>query len=193
MPAPEFLMLADDPALDFMNTVAQGADGPHEYLQKNKDVVDWLKAMGYLETGDQPSCKREVLADTAQALREVIRRLVMQRKSGKKVDINALNAYLMRGRYRVELVRRPDGTLEVRHEHEKDTPEQLLMQVAEAAAELLATGDFDLVRKCEAEDCVLWFYDRTKAHRRRWCSMALCGNRHKVAKFRERQKDAMDQ
>jgi predicted RNA-binding Zn ribbon-like protein len=193
MSAPEFLTLADDPALDFMNTLAQGPDGPTEYLQSNKDVVEWLKVMGYLDAAEHPSYRREILADTAQALREVIRKLVFQRKSGKKVDINTLNAYLMHGRYRVSLVRREDGALEVQHEHEKDTPEQLLAQVAEAAAQLLATGDFDLIRKCEADDCVLWFYDRTKAHRRRWCSMALCGNRHKVARFRERQKSGADQ
>jgi predicted RNA-binding Zn ribbon-like protein len=47
--------------------------------------------------------------------------------------------------------------------------------------------DFNLVRKCEDSDCVLWFVDKTKAHRRRWCSMPLCGNRNKVASFRQRQ------
>ncbi len=39
MSAQEFLMLADDPALDFMNTLMQGADGPHDGLQRNKDVL----------------------------------------------------------------------------------------------------------------------------------------------------------
>jgi len=33
----------------------------------------------------------------------------------------------------------------------------------------------------------MWFYDRTKSHRRRWCSMALCGNRAKARAHRERQ------
>nr|WP_254214234.1 CGNR zinc finger domain-containing protein [Burkholderia multivorans] len=33
---------------------------------------------------------------------------------------------------------------------------------------------------------MLWFLDRTKSHRRRWCSKALCGNRQKVAAFRRR-------
>jgi predicted RNA-binding Zn ribbon-like protein len=60
--------------------------------------------------------------------------------------------------------------------------------VALAAAELLANGDFDLVRTCESDDCVLHFYDRTKSHRRRWCSMATCGNRAKVQTFRARQR-----
>ncbi|WP_158903827.1 ABATE domain-containing protein [Burkholderia sp. L27(2015)] len=188
MSAPEFLTLADDPALDFMNTLAQGEDGLYEYLATNTDVVAWMQTMGYLDQRNEPTFKREVLADTARALREVVRKLVFQRKAGKRVDISALNAFLVHAQYNVQLIRGADGALEVKHRYETDTPEQLLTQVAQAAAELLATGDFELVRKCEAPDCVLWFYDRTKSHRRRWCSMATCGNRHKVAKFRARQK-----
>ena len=68
----------------------------------------------------------------------------------------------------------------------KDTAEAILGPVAEAAAELLARTDFELVKRCEDETCVLWFTDRTKSHRRRWCSMLLCGNRHKVAAYRRR-------
>jgi predicted RNA-binding Zn ribbon-like protein len=68
------------------------------------------------------------------------------------------------------------------------SPEQLLAPLAEAAAEFLATADFSLVRACEGRACILWFYDRTKSHRRRWCSMQVCGNRHKVETFRERQR-----
>jgi predicted RNA-binding Zn ribbon-like protein len=32
----------------------------------------------------------------------------------------------------------------------------------------------------------MWFYDRTKGHRRRWCTSTGCGNRAKVAAFRAR-------
>jgi predicted RNA-binding Zn ribbon-like protein len=65
----------------------------------------------------------------------------------------------------------------------------MLAPVAEWAADLLADGDFELIRRCESEECVLWFYDRTKSHHRRWCSMATCGNRHKVAQYRMRQQN----
>jgi predicted RNA-binding Zn ribbon-like protein len=65
----------------------------------------------------------------------------------------------------------------------------LLGPLAQAVAQLLVDGDFDLVRQCEHPECVLWFHDRTKAHKRRWCSMALCGNRHKAARFRKRSSD----
>jgi CGNR zinc finger len=70
----------------------------------------------------------------------------------------------------------------------QDTPAEILAPVAEAAAELLATADFTLVKRCEDETCVLWFSDQTRSHHRRWCSPALCGNRHKVAAYRKRRR-----
>ncbi|MFP3645818.1 CGNR zinc finger domain-containing protein [Paraburkholderia sp. SIMBA_054] len=185
---PDFLTLADDPVLDFLNTIAQGENGLYEYLETDKDVVDWLRTMGVRGDDIASDFKRGSLANAARRLRDVIRELVSQKKSGNLVNIAALNSFLTRGRYHVFLTRRVDGHLEVRHEYEKNTPEQVLTPVSEAAAQLLVNGDFDLIRKCEAADCVLWFYDRTKAHRRRWCSMAMCGNRRKAANFRIRQR-----
>jgi len=81
---------------------------------------------------------------------------------------------------------RPVSGRRVKRRWEQRTAEQVLAPLAECAAELLATGELSLVRRCENEQCVLWFYDRTRSHHRRWCNMATCGNRHKVAAFRER-------
>jgi predicted RNA-binding Zn ribbon-like protein len=63
----------------------------------------------------------------------------------------------------------------------------LLVPPAHAAADLLAHGDPALVRNCAGPACTLRFYDRTKAHQRRWCSMAVCANRAKARAHRERQ------
>ena len=77
-------------------------------------------------------------------------------------------------------------SLVVTHHYAKHSPEQVLAPLAEATAKLIAQEDFSLVKHCEHKDCVLWFYDKTKAHKRRWCSMKVCGNRHKVMKFRKK-------
>jgi len=63
---------------------------------------------------------------------------------------------------------------------------KILQSLINAAAELIGAGDFALVKRCEHPECVYWFYDNTKSRRRRWCSMALCGNRYKVAQHRLR-------
>jgi predicted RNA-binding Zn ribbon-like protein len=62
-----------------------------------------------------------------------------------------------------------------------DRPKMLLLPIAEAMGDLVCAKDFTLVRKCEGPTCTLWFLDVRKAHARRWCSMAVCGNRAKAA------------
>jgi predicted RNA-binding Zn ribbon-like protein len=42
------------------------------------------------------------------------------------------------------------------------------------------------VKGCEGPVCTLLFLDRTRARARRWCSMAVCGNRAKQAAHRTR-------
>ena len=49
-------------------------------------------------------------------------------------------------------------------------------------------GTFQHLKTCASEDCRAVFYDRSKNHSGRWCSMEVCGNRAKVRAWRERQK-----
>ncbi len=64
--------------------------------------------------------------------------------------------------------------------------EWLLAAIARSAAELLQEGPEAPIRRCANPKCRLFFYDDSRTHRRRWCSMATCGNRHKVAAFFQR-------
>jgi hypothetical protein len=50
-------------------------------------------------------------------------------------------------------------------------------------------GSLHRLRECSAPTCTVVFYDRTKNHTGRWCSMATCGNRDKVRRFRERERE----
>jgi predicted RNA-binding Zn ribbon-like protein len=62
----------------------------------------------------------------------------------------------------------------------------LLAAVARSGAELIAEGSSAGVRRCNNPDCELLFCDDSRTRRRRWCSMAVCGNRSKVAAFARR-------
>jgi predicted RNA-binding Zn ribbon-like protein len=104
--------------------------------------------------------------------------------------VGPLNEFLSVCESHVELRAGPKKSLRSERRWRTEKAEGLLAPVAEAAADLLVNGDFELVRKCEDRECVLWFYDRTKSHHRRWCSMASCGNRNKVAAFRQRKENA---
>jgi len=59
----------------------------------------------------------------------------------------------------------------------------LLAAVARSGAEIIAEGPRARLRLCANPQCGLFFYDDSRTRRRRWCSMAVCGNRSKVAAF----------
>jgi len=51
---------------------------------------------------------------------------------------------------------------------------------------MLIADDPPRLRKCASPDCVLMFYDVSKAGRRRWCSILTDGARAKARAFRRR-------
>lgn len=182
------LFLADHRALDFLNTVALVDGQPCDFWHSDEDVGAWLVAAGF--TAGEKATDRlpgELLKE-ARALREMIRMLVAQKKAGEAVDAQPLNQFLAAVSSIKKLVADEQGGLDVETCYTGSTAARLLGPVAELAAGLIARAPFELVRQCEHPECTLWFYDRTKSHRRRWCSMALCGNRAKVARFRQQQK-----
>jgi len=181
------LFVADHPVLDFLNTIAAPEGAPIDVLQSDADVLYWLEEAIMASSTRPASFPRSALLETARTLRETIRPLVLKRKAGKRPDVSALNEFLVQAASYPQLVW-DSNALHIERHRSARTPEQILAPIAESAAEFLSTADFDLVRPCEGRDCILWFYDRTKSHRRRWCSMAVCGNRHKVESFRERQR-----
>ena len=64
----------------------------------------------------------------------------------------------------------------------------LLLPIGEALAKFVCEEDFSHVKACEGPACTLMFADHTRGHARRWCSMAICGNRAKQAAHRNRLK-----
>jgi predicted RNA-binding Zn ribbon-like protein len=57
---------------------------------------------------------------------------------------------------------------------------QLRIDIAAATMDIFR-HDPGRVRRCAGPTCVLLFLDVSKSGRRRWCDMAVCGNRAKVA------------
>lgn len=177
--------LADHLALDLLNTEAQTHSGVVDYWATDEDVRRWLARhdvpLAQLSTPAPPG-----LLAGGRELRAAVRAAISARKSGLPVAVDALNEHLRAYLTAPQLLSDAAGRLVLSREAHCDAVASLLGPVAEAAATLLVEGDFSLVRQCEHPDCILWFYDRTKSHKRRWCSMAVCGNRHKATRFRER-------
>jgi predicted RNA-binding Zn ribbon-like protein len=75
------------------------------------------------------------------------------------------------GNFRIEFIAREGGL------------DWLLAAVARSGAEIIADGPGARLRLCANPHCGLFFCDKSRTHRRRWCSMSVCGNRSKVAAF----------
>jgi predicted RNA-binding Zn ribbon-like protein len=191
------LLLADHPALDFLNSIASPQGEPIDWLGDGEMLLNWLVLSGLLnlEIAQKFHHADEIdtVARSTRELREWWRDFVTRHFNRSLVpedlkDLEKLNALLAQDSTydRIE-VGATVGFLRTRQRHWK-TPDQLLQVFASAIADCLCQVDFSLVRKCENPECTLIFHDTTKSHRRRWCSMAVCGNRAKAAAHRARLK-----
>jgi predicted RNA-binding Zn ribbon-like protein len=179
-----FLFIAGTPAVDFVNTEIVSEGERVDLLQTEADVRRWVKEAGLAlsEAEGPPARLRQ-----AKELRKHLRALFLRGKP-RKNEIDAINAALARGRGSFRLERK-GGAYRTRFAADSDDP---LFLIAAAAAELIATGDLSLIKPCGGTQCILLFYDTTKSHTRRWCSMAGCGNRMKAALHYQRSREGRE-
>jgi predicted RNA-binding Zn ribbon-like protein len=191
--------VGDHLALDFLNSIASPRDVPVEWLRDGRDLVVWLEqanvigvdvATRFRQSKDQRAL--DGVAGRAREFRDWLRGYVTQHM-GKPLGASAANELgllneLLAGDTSYSVVEAAGGEQapRLRRIRRWQSPNELLHPVAEAAADLICSADFRLIRACEGSVCSLLFLDRTKAHGRRWCSMAVCGNRAKAAAHRAR-------
>ncbi len=203
-PAP--LMVGDHLALDFLNTVATPVDTPIEWLTDGEDLLAWLEQAGAVDQAVARQLRAsgkelDAVAEEAREMREWFRAFVRQHK-GKKVaaaslrELAPLNRLLAEDDTYRQVVASagrstssaglPLQALRWSERRRWASARRVLQPIAQAMGDLVCHADFRLVRACEGAGCTLMFYDRTKGHARRWCSMSVCGNRAKAAAHRAR-------
>jgi predicted RNA-binding Zn ribbon-like protein len=165
-------------ALDLLNTQFVAGGKRCDLLAPDGGLRDWLRVTGH---GRAPSDEL-ALARTVEA-RSAIRAVVERPRDG--AARNALNAVLERGRLSERLaVSGPVRALEL-----DDERDRVPWLAAQNLLDLLREGP-GCIRRCGNPDCVLYYYDRSPAHRRQWCSMAVCGNRMKARRHYARTRRA---
>ena len=178
------LFLADNLALDFINSEYRTGDDRHDCFDNAWSVVDWLLTAGLVPKGTV--APPELLTEARQ-LRDAARAVVYAAMKSEQADLTVINRMLETGRPETRLEWDQD-TQRYRVDVRSVTGSSagLLWPIADALVKLVTDEKFEYVRQCEAHNCILLFHDLSKSHRRRWCSMATCGNRMKVAAFRNR-------
>ena len=197
-PAP--FLIGDHLALDFLNSVAAPAGAPIDWLKSGADYVEWLERVEAITATDAlassarfSGASLDRAAGEARALRETWRacvaRFSQKGRAPTAAEIDGLSAVLARMSASFQIVAAAGSRrLFLKELRRFDNAGALIATIAFAMAELFCDGEPGLIRRCENPACTLWFYDRTKAHGRRWCSQAVCGNRAKAAAFRQRRR-----
>ena len=183
---------------DFLNTAElDGSGRPVEHLSELLDVTAWLGAHGLLHPSRRapleaaPPARAAALLDHVLEVRAGLREIVEALVAGRPVDDAALAAVngVLRARSVVELVR-GEGGITLSHRHTGDPLEDALAAVAEPLVGVISTGETERLRICANDGCRWVFQDTSRTGRRRWCSMASCGNRAKAARHRARRRAA---
>jgi predicted RNA-binding Zn ribbon-like protein len=197
------MFIAGDLALDFLNSVATAIDVPVDWLDDGDGLLSWLAqaqlvSAAVLRQARSQSSLGELnkVAEQARELREWFRGFV-ERHRGRPLTrddlkkLERLNRLLERDDSFSQIApaaSKEGNAFELRVMRKWRSPEGLLFPIAEAIARFVCSEDFAYVKACEGPTCTLFFADQTRSRARRWCSMAICGNRAKQAAHRQRVK-----
>jgi predicted RNA-binding Zn ribbon-like protein len=201
MEGADLIGLACHPALDFLNSTGISGRNRIELLGDGQAYLTWLTHELLVDARDVDAVadrfsttELDRAAVEAVALREWLRPVVAAWAGASAGPVlpqrvcDHLNEILATDHQYMQLDGASDGPPALRTRRHWTQSRQLLVPPAEAAAQLLNACDRNLVRNCEGHACTLWFFDQAKSHRRRWCSMAVCGNREKSRNHRARER-----
>ena len=192
------LFLGGHSALDFLNTSFAPNGERVETIGDGARYLDWLVAAELLDAMEAGRLARrfgakalDAAAAEARRVREWARDFLLRFRAAPRgdysIELGALNKLLAREARSREIVPGAQG-LEMREQRYFENANALNSLPAAQLAALVTGEDPALIRECAGDACTLWFLDRTKSHRRLFCSASACGNRAKVAAFRERQR-----
>lgn len=191
-----FARIGNNLSADFVNTVVS-FDHDGGTLRSANDVVDFLATTGAIAAAEAERLRIRVtdavaaerFLATALELRTAVRAALtaIERHEPLGNDpLASINAILAADAGFEQLAPHGGG-YHVERRHMLDDPAIALVPIARDIARLIATPNAP-VRQCAGEDCVRHFYDDSRTGRRRWCEMAICGNRAKVSAFVKRQR-----
>jgi predicted RNA-binding Zn ribbon-like protein len=193
--AAQFRFVGEQLALDFVNTAVIEKDRASDAIPDFRSALAWFEASGVLAARDVRALR--ACADEREAARtlgelhafrtELREMLEALHRTGTVPEraLRAINARLEACGCVRQVVRENDGfALRVRYRFER--PSDLLMPLANAAAELLTATDLSRVKRCRGDCCDMYFLDTSRNRTRTWCEMSACGNRAKAAAYYDR-------
>ncbi|SDS37251.1 Conserved protein containing a Zn-ribbon-like motif, possibly RNA-binding [Friedmanniella luteola] len=162
----------------FLNTLDERRFGRHGRDHPPTDELVSVPALArWLEARGRAAPARELGSDdvsAARALRAALRAACTGDRGSRAAE--ALAGFPLR------LTADPSGDLRLAAVGDAAG----LGAVVEAVAVSVATGRWARLKLCASPDCRWAFLDTSRNGGGRWCSMEVCGNRHKTRSYRQR-------
>lgn len=189
-------------SLDFVNSEGGTRNGPPEWITTYADLLRWAVHAEVLDPGiagrlnklatERPR-EAERVAERAVRLREALYRVLVAAGGGDAPAAEDLAIF-------DEEIGRAFTHLRIAPADDRDAPwswrfdqdeylDRVLWPLVRDAADLLASDELARVGECSGEDCTWLFVDQSRNHSRRWCDMAVCGNRSKARRYYERTRE----
>ena len=176
-PAPGSLLLVQA----FVNTW-DGEQGTDELLDPGS-ACDWLSRAGLWAGPGSPTPGELHLARSA---REGIRALLIANSGGPAPTADDLRfLHALADAAHVQMAIQPNGQISLTAAHDGQIEGQLariLLIIRDAQRD----GTWTRLKACRNPECRWAFYDRSHSQRGTWCDMAVCGNRIKNRRLRQR-------
>lgn len=183
----KFPLISGNPSLDLVNTELVRRGLRHDLLTSLNDVMDWLmieaQSLGIDDT---------ILAEVGSRDKQVISCILELRAMLRKQFELIAEGYPISEHFIAYLetkIERAPFTYKLKNQTLLPVPvgkveDAIGSLIAYDALTLIQSQKLDYLKHCSNPDCVLLFID--ESGRRKWCSMQICGNRKKAARFQHR-------
>jgi predicted RNA-binding Zn ribbon-like protein len=181
--------------LDFSNTVSwRGSSTPVDHLLTYGELIRFAQQSRLLSEDDARQLQREATRrprvairalQQAVTLREALYRIFVRIADGRSslaADLKTLNVSFPRALGHLRIGPADDG-FAWKWQSDPQALDRLMWPIIRDAAVFLTSADLSRLRACANPQCRWIFHDGTRSGTRRWCSMAVCGNRAKVRQY----------
>ena len=191
-----FSHIGNDLSVDFANTI-YSPDHEDGSLRSAADVLAFLVEARAIDRQEvaavrktlrrRPSADARLLHE-ALRLRAAVRDLLQALDKRERIPtgaIDVVNAVLAADAGFEQVGASAGGRFKLVYRRLRAGVVGALAPIGRAASRLLLDHRAK-IRKCANPGCIRYFYDSSRTGARRWCEMAVCGNRAKVAAFLKR-------
>ncbi|HEX9889309.1 MAG TPA: CGNR zinc finger domain-containing protein [Nitriliruptorales bacterium] len=162
----------------FVNTL--DVEEATDALSKPDDAAAWFQAQGLLPAGTPVTLDDIALA---RQLRDGLRDILTSHHDSAPPPPEAVRS-LRAAAARAPVIVTLDDDGSTHLEPATDGVAGALARVLAAVHRAALDGAWDRLKICLRDDCRWAFYDASRNRSGKWCTMAVCGNRTKVERFR---------